>query len=156
MRPTGLGHGAYKDNVDYGVFCGDWCIGRIYETRTGPADLRWFWALYAPSKPGNMRTSNRVATLDLAKAEFEASSGSSGSSGPGWKRCRSERGQGNVRGEARLGATQARPRGRHSGRRQRRPCKAPRSWISAGQPSLSGHCYGSRGHATLYPRALAL
>ena len=56
MRPTGLGHGVYKDNVDYGVFCGDWCIGRIYETRTGPADLRWFWALYAPSKPGTLRT----------------------------------------------------------------------------------------------------
>ena len=48
-------------------------IGRIYETRTGPADLRWFWALYAPSKPGTMRTDNRAATLDEAKAEFEAS-----------------------------------------------------------------------------------
>ena len=21
-RPTGLGHGVYKDNVDYGVYCG--------------------------------------------------------------------------------------------------------------------------------------
>ena len=41
LRPTGLGHGVYKDNVDYGVFCGDWCIGRIYETRTGPESLRW-------------------------------------------------------------------------------------------------------------------
>ena len=39
MRPTGLGHGVYKDNVDFGVYCGEWCIGRIYETRTGPADL---------------------------------------------------------------------------------------------------------------------
>ena len=73
MRPTGLGHGVYKDNVDFGVFCGDWCIGRIYETRTGPADLRWFWALYAPSKPGTLRTDSRAATLDQAKAEFEAS-----------------------------------------------------------------------------------
>ena len=42
LRPTGLGHGVYKDNVDYGVFCGEWCIGRIYETRTGPEQLRWF------------------------------------------------------------------------------------------------------------------
>ncbi len=73
LRPTGLGHGVYEDNVDYGVFCSEWCIGRIYETRTGPADLRWFWALHAPSKPGSMRTSNQVATLDEAKAEFEAS-----------------------------------------------------------------------------------
>jgi hypothetical protein len=39
MRPTGLGHGVYKDNVDYGVFSGEWCVGRIYETRTGPASF---------------------------------------------------------------------------------------------------------------------
>lgn len=31
MRPTGLGHGVYKDNVDFGVYCGEWCIGRIYD-----------------------------------------------------------------------------------------------------------------------------
>ena len=49
------------------------CIGRIYETRTGPADLRWFWALYAPSKLATLRTDNRTATLEQAKAKFEAS-----------------------------------------------------------------------------------
>ncbi len=69
MRPTGLASGFYNDTIDYSVFCGEWCIGRIYETRSG---LRWFWALYAPSKPGTMRISNQVATLDEAKAEFEA------------------------------------------------------------------------------------
>ena len=73
MRPTGLSSGFYKDTVDYSAFCGEWCIGRIYETRSGPADLRWFWALYAPRKPGSMRISNQVATLEIAKAEFEAS-----------------------------------------------------------------------------------
>ena len=73
MRPTGLSSAFYKDTVDYSVFCGEWCVVRIYETRTGPASLRWFWALYAPSKPGTPRTDNRVATLDEAKAEFEAS-----------------------------------------------------------------------------------
>ena len=73
LRPTGLGHGVYKDVPDYSIFCGEWCIGRIYQTRTGPESLRWFWALHAPSKPGSMRTSNQVATLDEAKAEFEAS-----------------------------------------------------------------------------------
>jgi len=73
MRPTGLGHGVCKDLPDYGVYCGKLCIGRIYETRTGPEELRWFWAFHAPSKPGTMRTSNQVATLDEAKAEFEAS-----------------------------------------------------------------------------------
>jgi hypothetical protein len=72
MRPTGLGHGVYKDIPDYGIYCGEWCIGRIYETRTGPKEPRWFWALHAPSKPGSMRISNQVA-LNEAKAEFEAS-----------------------------------------------------------------------------------
>jgi hypothetical protein len=40
---------------------------------TGPAALRWFWALHVPSKLGSVRISNQVATLDEAKAEFEAS-----------------------------------------------------------------------------------
>jgi hypothetical protein len=33
MRPTGLGHGVYKDDIDFGVFSGEWCIGRIYEQK---------------------------------------------------------------------------------------------------------------------------
>jgi hypothetical protein len=66
MCPTGLGHGAYKDDVDYSVYCGEWCIGRIYETRTGPESLRWFWALHFPAKPPGLRTDNRAATLDAA------------------------------------------------------------------------------------------
>jgi hypothetical protein len=32
MRPTGLGHGAYKDDPDFVV----WQIGRIYERRGFP------------------------------------------------------------------------------------------------------------------------
>ena len=48
-------------------------IGRIYETRTGPESLRWFWALHAPSGRETLRPSNQVATLEVAKAEFEAS-----------------------------------------------------------------------------------
>jgi hypothetical protein len=71
MRPTGLGSGFYKDNADDCIYCGERCIGRIYETRTGPADLRWFWALHTPSKPGSMRISNQVATLETTKAKFE-------------------------------------------------------------------------------------
>jgi hypothetical protein len=31
MRPTGLASGFYKDDVDYSIFSGEWCIGRIYE-----------------------------------------------------------------------------------------------------------------------------
>jgi len=33
MRPSGLRRDVYKDVPDYGVFRGEWCIGRIYETR---------------------------------------------------------------------------------------------------------------------------
>ena len=61
MRPTGLGHGVYKDNVDYSV---NW---------SGPKELRWFWALHALGGRETLRASNRVATLEVAKAEFEAS-----------------------------------------------------------------------------------
>jgi hypothetical protein len=50
-----------------------WYIGYIYENGRAPEDIRWFWALHAPSKPGDMRISNQVATLEVAKVEFEAS-----------------------------------------------------------------------------------
>ena len=73
MRPTGLGSGFYKGDVDYSVFCGEWCIGRIYEKRSSPEHLRWFWSLFCPTKPESLRISNQVATLEIAKAEFEAS-----------------------------------------------------------------------------------
>jgi hypothetical protein len=73
LRPTGLGHGVYKDDIDFGVFSGEWCIGRIYETRSSPEHLRWFWALHCPSKPESLRIANQVATLEAAKAEFETS-----------------------------------------------------------------------------------
>ena len=73
MRPAGLSSGIDKDRTDYTVFCGEWNIGRIYEVRGGPEHLRWFWSLHFPRKPESFRTDNRVATLEVAKAEFEAS-----------------------------------------------------------------------------------
>ena len=73
MRPTGLGHGVYKDNVDYSVFCGEWCIGRIYKTRTGPEHLRWFWALHFSPQAREPAHRNREGSLEEAKEEFEAS-----------------------------------------------------------------------------------
>jgi hypothetical protein len=73
MRPSALGSEIDKVRADYLVFCGEWNNGRIYQIRGGPDHLRWFWALHFPSKPANLRTDNRVATLEAAKAEFEAS-----------------------------------------------------------------------------------
>ena len=37
--------GIDKDWPDYGVYCGEWCIGRIYQTRGGPEAYKWFWSL---------------------------------------------------------------------------------------------------------------
>jgi hypothetical protein len=46
MRPTGLGHGVYKDDIDYSVFCGEWCIGRIYEQKGSAPEVRFFRSLH--------------------------------------------------------------------------------------------------------------
>ena len=48
-------------------------MGRIYEDRSGPVNLRWLWSLHGiVGKPLAMRTYGRVPTLDEAKAQFEA------------------------------------------------------------------------------------
>ena len=47
LRPSGLGSGIDKDRPDYGVYSGEWEIGRIYQTRGGPGSLRWFWSTNA-------------------------------------------------------------------------------------------------------------
>ena len=70
LCPTGLGSGIDKDRPDYTVYCGGWAIGRIYETRGGPDNLRWFWSM---TVNGPMTRSDRVATLEEAKAQFQKS-----------------------------------------------------------------------------------
>jgi bifunctional non-homologous end joining protein LigD len=46
-------------------------VGRIYEDRHTPPDLRWFWSIivYVDPKQG-INTSGRAASLDEAKAQF--------------------------------------------------------------------------------------
>jgi hypothetical protein len=61
--------GYYKDTVNYSVSCGERYIAYIYENSRAPEGLRWFWALHVPRMP----VSNQAATLEEAKAEFEAS-----------------------------------------------------------------------------------
>jgi hypothetical protein len=84
MRPTGLGSGIDKDRQDYTVYTGGWDIGRINEVRGGPDHLRWFWsfALHGP-----MTRSDRAATLEEAKAEFQRV-GTLGRRGRSWRRHR--------------------------------------------------------------------
>ena len=50
MRATGLGSGIDKDRADYGVYSGEWCIGRIYQTRGGPDSLCWAWSLTSTAR----------------------------------------------------------------------------------------------------------
>ena len=60
MRPSGLGSGIDKDRPDYTVYSGGWNVGRIYETRSMTVN-------------GPMTRSDRVATLEEAKAQFQKS-----------------------------------------------------------------------------------
>lgn len=72
MRPTGLGHGFYKDKIDYSVFSGDRVIGRIYERHGFLADVRFFWSMHGvvlDRAPGAC-TDGRAPTLEAAKAVF--------------------------------------------------------------------------------------
>ena len=73
LRPTGLGDGVYKDSIDYGVFSGQWNIGRIYERRGFPADVSFFWSLHsvALTRTPGIRTDGYTSTLETAKAEFK-------------------------------------------------------------------------------------
>jgi hypothetical protein len=70
LRPSGLGSGIDKDGPDYTVVTGEWEVGRIYETRGGPDNLRWFWSMNAN---GPMTRSGRVGSLEEAKAQFQKS-----------------------------------------------------------------------------------
>ena len=70
LRQTGIGSGIDKDCSDYTIYAGEWEVGRISQTRGGPDSLRWFWSL---TVNGPMTRSDRVATLEDAKAQFQQS-----------------------------------------------------------------------------------
>jgi hypothetical protein len=72
MRPTGLGHGVYKDKIDFSVFSGAWNIGRIYERKGFPDAVRFFWSLHGVvlTRAPGVRTDGSAPTFEAAKAEF--------------------------------------------------------------------------------------
>jgi hypothetical protein len=73
MRPTGLGSDAYKDNLVYSVFRGEWLIGRIYERYGFPDAVRFFWSPHGVvlRRPPSVHTDGFAPTLDDAKAQFQ-------------------------------------------------------------------------------------
>ena len=63
-----------KVRVDYAVFSGKWAMGRVHQLGDGAEPLRWSWSMYGVlGKPLGLRSDGRAATLEAAKAQFEAS-----------------------------------------------------------------------------------
>ena len=83
-------------------------ISAAYEIRGGPTTALIFCSLHFPSKPENLRTDNRVATLEAAKVQFEAS----------WKQWKAWRGWRKLANFAAGGAIRT-ICDRHHGRRKR-------------------------------------
>ena len=75
LRRSGLVSPADADRSDYLVIEHDKVIGRIYEQRYVPADVRWFWSTTAfhVDPALGIATNGRVPTLDEAKARFQSS-----------------------------------------------------------------------------------
>ena len=68
--PLASAPGSTRTGQTIRVFSGEWAIGRIHATRGGPDHLRWFWSF---TLHGPMTRSDRVATLEEAKAQFQKS-----------------------------------------------------------------------------------
>jgi hypothetical protein len=73
-RQTDLDSPIHKRRVDYTVLSGKWAMGRIHQFHDGTEPLSWSWTLYGIlGKPLGLRSDGRAATLEAAKAQFEAS-----------------------------------------------------------------------------------
>lgn len=71
LRPTGLDPSADQDRSDYTFFSGEFAVGRIYEERGAPADLKWFWAITGIfGTPADMRMDGHASTLESAQAQL--------------------------------------------------------------------------------------
>ena len=65
---------AYADRQDYLVMDDGQVIGRIYEDRYVPADIKWFWSITEYVHPAlGILTNDRVASLQVAKEQFKSS-----------------------------------------------------------------------------------
>jgi len=70
LRRTGLGAGIDKDCPDYTIYYGGWQSAAFTRRAAVPDRLRWFWSF---TVNGPMTRSDRVATLEEAKAQLRKS-----------------------------------------------------------------------------------
>ena len=85
LRPPGLG-AADKDRSDYTLFSGEFAVGRIYEERGAPADLKWFWAITGIfGTPADMRMDGPRRRSNWRR-HSSATAGASGWPGRSWPR----------------------------------------------------------------------
>ena len=67
MRPNELSSPVDNDRQDFTVYCGEWAMGRIYEERGGPDNMRWFRSLHLPELPRHHRLHQRRGRLSPAR-----------------------------------------------------------------------------------------
>jgi hypothetical protein len=72
---TGLASGIDKDRPDYTVYCGEWDVGRIYQTRGGPESPCWFWSIVrrqgSLDRPGGLNKGEFLAHRNVHRSEDE-------------------------------------------------------------------------------------
>jgi hypothetical protein len=74
LRRTRFQSPAYADRQDYLVMEDGQVIGRIYEERYVPANVKWFWSITEYVHPAlGIRTHGRVGSLQVAKEQFKSS-----------------------------------------------------------------------------------
>jgi hypothetical protein len=71
LRRTGLSVPAHGDQLDFEVIEDGRAIGRFYEDKNAPPELRWFWSITAfVGDRSGVATTGRAPNLELAKARF--------------------------------------------------------------------------------------
>jgi hypothetical protein len=72
LRHTGLAP-PELDRKDYVVTDDGREVGRLYEDQYTPPDMRWYWSiLVIGAHQAGIKTSGHAATLEQAKADFQA------------------------------------------------------------------------------------
>ena len=72
LRPTGLGAGIDKERADFSVYCGEWGVGRFYETRGAvtPAGFDHYeTAVRAPVAPIVHATAGTISLQKVLNAQ---------------------------------------------------------------------------------------